>query len=85
MSFVYTSAGNGTAAAIRNVRWTDEVSGMFRKLVDKPGEDAKPWRAKKGVWKATFDILNGDTSIHREESWFDLRKTSTPGFMLMVF
>ena len=65
--------------------WTNEVSGTDAELVNKSGEGEKKWHPKKGVWKATFDILNGDTSIHREESWFDLRKTSTPGFMLMVF
>ena len=158
VSFAYTSAGNGTAAAIRNVRWaeqanavcaaevvdavrvdleegvrtpprtedvlpfaysstnwiggvegataesrarvtvvqltgtdldvtnwTDEVEGTFKVLVEKPGEDAKRWRAKKGVWKATFDILNGDESVYREDAWFDLRNAITPGFMLMVF
>ena len=158
VSFAYTSAGNGTAAAIRNVRWaeqanavcaaevvdavrvdleegvrtpprtedvlpfaysstnwiggvegataesrarvtvvqltgtdpdvtnwTDEVEGTFKVLVEKPGEDAKRWRAKKGVWKATFDILNGDESVYREDAWFDLRNAIAPGFMLMVF
>ena len=66
--------------------WTEEVSDTFRELANESGEgEARKWKPKKGVWKATFDILNGDTSIYSEDAWFDLRKTSTPGFMLMVF
>ena len=61
------------------------MEGTFKVLVEKPGEDAKRWRAKKGVWKATFDILNGDESVYREDAWFDLRNAIAPGFMLMVF
>ena len=65
--------------------WTTEVAGTSRVLQNAPGEDAVPWKAKVGcVWKATFDILNGETSVHREESWFDLRQTRVPGFLLMV-
>ena len=65
--------------------WTTEVAGTSRVLHDAPGEDAVPWKAKVGrVWKATFDILNGETSIYREEAWFDLRQTRTPGFLLML-
>ena len=66
--------------------WTEEVADTFKELANESGEgEAKKWKPKKGVWKATFDILNGDTSIYSEDAWFDLRKTSTPGFMLMVF
>ena len=36
------------------------------------------------MWKATFDILNGETSIYSEEAWFDLRQTRVPGFLLML-
>ena len=71
---------SGTDPAVTN--WTDEVAGSFKVLVDKPGEGEKAWKAKKGVWKATFDILGAD---HREEAWFDLRDAIGPGFMLMVF
>lgn len=60
------------------------MSGTATEFVRKVGEGAKKWKPKKGVWKATFDILNGDTSVRREEAWFDLRKTSIPGFMLML-
>ena len=71
---------SGTDPAVTN--WTDEVAGSFKVLVDKPGEGEKVWHPKKGVWKATFDILGTD---HREEVWFDLRDAIAPGFMLMVF
>ena len=65
--------------------WTTEVAGTSRVLYDAPGEDAVSWKAKVGrVWKATFDILNDETSIYREESWFDLRLTRVPGFLLML-
>lgn len=65
--------------------WTEEVPGTFRKLYDKPGEGAVKWRPKKGVWKATFDIFNGDTSIHGEDAIFDLRTTRFPGFAVMLY
>ena len=71
---------SGTDPAVTN--WTDEVSGSFKVLVDKSGEGEKVWHPKKGVWKATFDILG---TSHSEEVWFDLRNAIAPGFMLMVF
>ena len=65
--------------------WTTEVAGTSRVLYDAPGEDVVSKKLKVGcVWKATFDILNGNTSIHSEEAWFDLRLTRTPGFYLML-
>ena len=50
------------------------------------GEGEFKWRIEgKGVWKATFDILNGEESVHHEEAWFDLRKTKgINGFMLIL-
>ena len=68
----------------RSTNWIG-VAGTSRVLHDAPGEDAVPWKAKVGrVWKAIFDILNGETSIYNEESWFDLRQTHVPGFLLMI-
>ena len=65
--------------------WTTEVAGTSRVLYDAPGEDVVSRKLKVGcVWKATFDILNGGESIYREESWFDLRLTRVPGFLLMI-
>ena len=67
--------------------WTDEVPGTTRVLMKGPGEAAVKWKVEgKGVWKATFDILNGEECVHHEESWFDLRKTKgINGFMLMIY
>ena len=73
----------GSDPAVTN--WTTEVAGTSRVLQNAPGEDAVPWKAKVGsVWKATFDILNDETSIYSEEAWFDLRQTRVPGFLLMI-
>ena len=74
---------SGTGPDVTN--WTDVVSGSFKELVNKNGEGEKKWRPRKGVWKATFDILNDETSIYSADAWFDLRKTSMPGFALIIF
>ena len=75
----------GTAPDV--CEWTDEVPDTMRVLVKGPGEAAVKWKVEgKGVWKATFDILNGEECVHHEESWFDLRKTKgINGFMLMIY
>ena len=73
----------GTAPDLRE--WTEEVPGTCSVLVYKPGENVVRWRAKKGVWKAAFDILTDDECVHHEEAWFDLRKTSgIVGIMLII-
>lgn len=63
----------GTDPDVRN--WTEEVPNTFTELVNGPGEGSVRWKPVRGVWKATFDILNDDKSIHREEVLFDLRKS----------
>ena len=60
------------------------MPGTFRELVKKPGEAAVKWHPRKGVWLATFDILNADASIHRETALFDLRNARSFGFVLIV-
>ena len=73
----------GSDPAVTN--WTTEVADTSRVLYDAPGEDTVCWKPKVGrVWKATFDILNGEKSIYSEEAWFDLRQTRAPGFLLML-
>ena len=73
----------GSDPAVTN--WTTEVAGTSRVLYDAPGEDTVCWKPKVGrVWKAIFDILNGEKSIYSEEAWFDLRQTRAPGFLLML-
>ena len=68
----------GTDADVRT--WSEK--GATRVLYNAPGEGAVKWHPKKGVWKATFDILG---TSHSEEVWFDLRNAIAPGFLLMVF
>ena len=65
-------------------KWA-EVQGTSRELKKAVGEDAVKWKARKGVWKATFDILNGDSRIHRETVIFDLRDSRGNGFVLMLY
>ena len=72
----------GTDPDVRT--WTDEVPGTFKELVKQPGEAAVRWRPRQGVWKATFDILNDDASLHRETALFDLRNARSFGFVLIV-
>lgn len=158
VSFVYTSAGDGTTAVLRNVRWDlpdenlrasggydavrvdlrdalvrsperlsdvlpfaysstnwigdvegvsaasvarvtivrlketegvdmkdwDEVPGTLRELKREVGEGEVKWNARKGVWRATFDILEGNVSIHPESVIFDLRKSRSPGMALFL-
>ena len=73
-----------TGAGSDTTQWTE--SGDPIELYRGPGEGSVKWpKPEKGLWKATFDILNGDTGIYSEDAFFDLWKTRNPGFMLMVF
>ena len=63
--------------------WTE--SGTPRVLRNAAGEGEVKWNPKKGVWKATFDIRNGDTSIHHVESFFDLRNSRANGMAVILF
>ena len=72
----------GTDPDVRN--WTEEVPNTFKELVKKVGEGQINWRPKKGVWKATFVILNGDDGVHTETAVFDLRESSGMGLMLIL-
>ena len=65
--------------------WT-EVPGTASVLVNDvvgEGEKVARWNPKDGVWKATFDILNGNSSIHQETAFFDLRSLAKG--MLIIF
>ena len=74
-----------TGAADADVTtWTEEVPNTKKDLIKKTGEGSVKWKARKGVWKATFDILNGDKSIHREEVLFDLRDSRCAGLVLIL-
>ena len=72
----------GTNADVRV--WTDEVPGTSRELVKRAGESSARWRPRRGVWKATFDVLDGDAGVHRETALFDLRRSRTGGVALIL-
>ncbi|MCQ2389116.1 MAG: hypothetical protein MJ138_05335 [Kiritimatiellae bacterium] len=72
----------GTDPDVRN--WTDEVPGTSAELVKRSGEDSVKWKPAKGVWKATFDVLNDGTGVHRETALFDLRDSRGGGFALIL-
>lgn len=61
-------------------KWS--AAGEPSTLFDGADEGSVKWNPEKGVWKATFEIPG---TSHREETWFDLRKSRALGFMLMVF
>ncbi|MCQ2388399.1 MAG: hypothetical protein MJ138_01660 [Kiritimatiellae bacterium] len=70
----------GTDSDVRN--WLE--AGTPRVLVNRPGEGSVEWQPRKGVWKATFDVLDGGASIHRETAVFDLRASRGGGFAVLV-
>ena len=65
-------------------KWTTEVPGTAKVLKQGIGDGEVPWNAKKGVWRATFEILNGDKSIHEETAIFDLRNSTGNGLVIML-
>lgn len=73
---------DGTDPDVRN--WTEEVPGTFRELRKAAGEGEVKWRARVGVWKATFDIFNGDNGVYQEMSIFDLRGVRTQGLVISI-
>ena len=63
-------------------KWTAAPGKPLRVLHDAAGEGEVKWKPKKGVWKATFDILG---TSHHEESFFDLRESRAPGMAVILF
>ena len=63
--------------------WTNAVAGTERVLREESDESSVRWRGHGGVWRATFDILNGEDTVHTETAIFDMREFC-PGFMLML-
>ena len=65
--------------------WTEEVPGTARTLFGGVGESTVRWPyPKSGVWRATFDILNGDQSLRHYDSTFDLRGLSR-GLAILLY
>lgn len=71
--------GEGEEVAL----WTDEVPGTRRVIRRATDESAVSWSVRSGVWKAEFEILDGDKSVHFESVIFDMR-TLKKGFVLLV-
>ena len=63
----------------------DEVPGTFKELKRSVGEGEITWNARKGVWRATFDILEGEDDIHQEAVLFDLRESRGPGMAIILY
>lgn len=62
--------------------WT-EVPGTARMLKEATDEGEVTWRAKKGVWKATFEIYGGQTLKDTQIKFFDLRNATGNGIVIM--
>lgn len=71
--------GEGEEVAL----WTDEVPGTRRVIRHTTGESAISWNGRTGAWKAEFEILDGDKSVHFESAIFDMRAFKK-GFVLFV-
>ena len=65
-------------------KWTTEVRGTARTLKEAADEGEVKWRAKKGVWKATFEIFDGETLKDTQIKYFDLREASGNGTVIFV-
>ena len=65
-------------------KWTTEVPGTARVLKEATDEGEVKWRAKKGVWKATFEIFDGDKLKETQIKYFDLRNANGNGLVLFV-
>ena len=65
-------------------KWTTEVRGTARTLKKATDEGEVKWRAKKGVWRATFEIFDGETLKDTQIKYFDLREASGNGIIIFV-
>ena len=65
-------------------KWTEEVSGTARVLKEATDEGEVKWRAKKGVWRATFEIFDGEVLKDTQIKYFDLRNATGSGLVLFV-
>ena len=61
-----------------------EVPGTWRKLKEATDEGEVKWRAKKGVWRATFEIFDGETLKDTQIKYFDLREARGNGIIIFV-
>ena len=63
--------------------WT-EVPRMARKLKEARDEGEIKWFPKKGVWKATFEIFDGQTLKDTQIKYFDLRNAKGNGMAIII-
>ena len=66
-------------------KWVTEVPGTARILKECTDEGSVKWRAKRGVWKATFEIFDGSTLKDTQIKFFDLRTAKSEGFAVILF
>ena len=65
-------------------KWTTEVRGTARVLKEATDEGEVKWRAKAGVWKATFEIFDGPTLKDTQIKFFDLRDAKGKGLLIFI-
>ena len=65
-------------------KWTTEVRGTARVLKEATDEGGVKWRAKAGVWKATFEIFDGPTLKDTQIKFFDLRDAKGKGLLIFI-
>lgn len=90
----FTGTVDGTSSRVSVVRlagddpdvtkWT-EVPKTARVLKTSTDEGEVIWNAKKGVWRASFEILDGETPKDTQIKVFDLREAVGNGTVLVVF
>ena len=66
--------------------WSTPVAGTERTLVQSADEGEVEWFAKRGVWKATFELLFGSEQyvFHTETAVFDLRTLGADGTKILI-
>ena len=64
--------------------WTNVVSGTGKVLRKSADEGEVVWRAKRGVWRATFEMLDGETVGDTLTKILDLRNASGSGLVFFV-
>ena len=90
-NFTGTVDGKSSRVSIVQLEGTDpdvtkwaEVPETWRKLKEATDEGEVKWRAKKGVWKATFEIFDGPTLKDTQIKYFDLRNATGNGTVLII-
>ena len=90
-NFTGTVDGKSSRVSIVQLEGTDpdvttwtEMSGTARTLKEATDEGEVKWRAKKGVWKATFEIFDGEELKDTQIKYFDLRNATGNGTVIFI-